>query len=321
MKQRNYALDYMKAFAIYLVVMDHLISMSDGIQNPFRTFIYSLHMPLFFIVSGILASRKLTTYSEIASLLKNKLRLVIPVVVVGIGDVLIMKNSINDFFIWHKFGLWFLWTLFLFFVIYALSQLSLLKNKNTKVEILMLILPAVLCIILRKWQDTEVGGVFNFLNLYNYCFFILGVMIKRFNLIDFVLKEEIQLFAFLLYVAGLSTGLPMLNIPMKACGILFVFGTFTEITSKIDEGDSTLIHKLILKVGHSSLYIYIIHFYFINSIRRLPQELYSIIYSSPSYYLPIYSCVAIFIIFTCILISDLLNTNKYIRMCVFGAKK
>lgn len=170
MKARIASLDYMKAFAIWLVVMDHLISAADGIDNSFRTFIYSLHMPLFFIVSGFLANKKLVDLLEVKKFFLNKSRLLLPVAVFGLGDVILLGNNISGFMGWNKFGMWFLWTLFLFFTIYSISQAILIHNKKTLIEITVLVIPIFFCIIARKWQSTMIGGIFNFLNLYNYTF-------------------------------------------------------------------------------------------------------------------------------------------------------
>lgn len=231
MQKRIASYDYMKAFAIWLVVMDHLISASDSIDNSFRAFIYSLHMPLFFIVSGFLASRKLDNFADIKRSFTSKSRLLIPVIVFGLGDVIILGNNISGFFGWNKFGLWFLWTLFLFFALYSISQVLLVHNRKTSIEIFVLFIPVLFCIVLRLWQDTFVGGIFNFLNLYNYVFFILGVIIARYDLKKFILRDDVQFGLLIAYVIGLATGLPALNIPMKACGILFFYGCFDKITN------------------------------------------------------------------------------------------
>ena len=48
-KRLNY-LDFVKGFAILLVVLGHIYDIS----NPIKIWLYSFHMPLFFIISGIL---------------------------------------------------------------------------------------------------------------------------------------------------------------------------------------------------------------------------------------------------------------------------
>lgn len=227
--KRILSLDYMKALAIFFVVLGHLIDGVDSADNVFRTFIYSLHMPLFFIVSGFLSSKKITSFSEIRIWFGHKLKLLIPFAVFTLGDIIILNGEWKEYLGWHKFGLWFLWTLFLFDTIYALSQCVLLRNRSKWIEICGLLCPVLVCIGLRKFDDTLLGGIFNFMQMYNYAFFILGVMVARYDLHKFVLDERVQFGMLLVYILGLSTGIAALNIPMKVCGILLVYGIFESL--------------------------------------------------------------------------------------------
>lgn len=57
MKERNSALDYAKAIGIALVVLGHVLEYS-GATGAVYKLIYSFHMPLFFVISGIAMSYK-----------------------------------------------------------------------------------------------------------------------------------------------------------------------------------------------------------------------------------------------------------------------
>lgn len=229
MENRILCLDYMKALAIFFVVLGHLIDGVDSETNPFRIFIYSLHMPLFFIVSGFLSSKKITSVGNLGKWYLRKMRLLIPFFVFSVGDVLILGSSWDAFLGWNKYGLWFLWTLFLYDTIYAITQLVLISNKNKKLDLIGLIAPVLVCIALRRYDDTLLGGIFNFMQLYNYAFFILGVIVVRYGLQKYILDERIQFLMLLMYIVGLTTGIAALNIPMKACGILLVYVFFEKI--------------------------------------------------------------------------------------------
>lgn len=325
MENRILCLDYMKALAIFFVVLGHLIDGVDSETNPFRIFIYSLHMPLFFIVSGFLSSKKITSVGDLGKWYLRKMRLLIPFFVFSIGDVLILGSSWNAFLGWNKYGLWFLWTLFLFDTIYAITQLVLISNKNKKLELIVLIAPALVCIALRRYDDTLLGGIFNFMQLYNYSFFILGVIVVRYGLQKFILDERIQFLMLLMYIVGLTTGIAALNIPMKACGILLVYAFFEKIltsrNSSLLQFGGGKINNLILNFGQHTLYIYILHFYLIRGNLSLPVSAHIILFSAPFYYLTIYSVFSIVIMWICVQVADFLNTNKYIRMYVFGSRK
>ena len=322
---RILSLDYMKALAIFFVVLGHLIDGVDSENNPFRVFIYSLHMPLFFIVSGFLSSKKVTSVGDLGKWYLRKMRLLIPFFVFTIGNVLFWGGPWNTFLGWNKFGLWFLWTLFLFDTIYAITQLVLIKNKNKKQELIGMMLPVLVCIALRKYDETLLGGIFNFMQLYNYAFFILGVIVVRYGLQKYIFDERIQILMLLLYIVGLSTGIAALNIPMKVCGILLVYGFFEKLLATRNSGllqfGGGKVNSLILNFGQHTLYIYILHFYLIRGNLSLPVRIHDVLFSAPFYYLTIYSVFSIIIMWICVEVADFLNANKYIRMYVFGGKK
>lgn len=81
------------------------------------------------------------------------------------------------------------------------------------------------------------------------------------------------------------------------------------------------INSLILNFGQHTLYIYILHFYLIRGNLSLPVRIHDVLFSAPFYYLTIYSVFSIIIMWICVEVADFLNTNKYIRMYVFGGKK
>ena len=317
--KRNYALDIMKAFAIYLVLMDHLISCADGIDNAFRAFIYSCHMPLFFFVSGVLAYKKLDKFKDIDAFFIKKCRLIIPVVVFGLGNVIILHQDIGEFLIWHKFGLWFLWTLFIFFSIYCVSQLALVRNKNKVIEVIGLLLPALICVYLRGYKDTA-WGVINCMQLYNYVFFLAGVLVKRYDSKSYVQKNGVQFIILIVYIIGLASGKPYLNIPMKLCAVLFAYAVCLKLTTNWHTDIMKPWQVFLSKVGQSSLYIYILHYYFIGGIRHLPDAIHSMVFSSAFYYLLVYIVVSLFVICACMLIAEVLKTNKIIRILAFGIR-
>lgn len=59
-KQRNPWLDNLKAFAIYLVIVGHVLSncMQNGGGNRVNSIIYFIHIPLFLVISGLLVKDK-----------------------------------------------------------------------------------------------------------------------------------------------------------------------------------------------------------------------------------------------------------------------
>lgn len=87
LKQRINWIDWAKVFAIYLVVLGHLLS-KTGREGYIFNFIYSFHMPFFFFISGYLFNIKENNFR---SFLKGSIRsLLVPYV---------LLNLIGNFFL------------------------------------------------------------------------------------------------------------------------------------------------------------------------------------------------------------------------------
>lgn len=321
MKERNISLDYMKAFAIFLVVLGHLLNIADSKENLIRELIWSVHMPIFFFVSGMLIHRKLESWETIKIFICKKIRLLIPLIVFGGGYTLYCKSTFHDFFFqWEKNGYWFLWVLFEMFLIYSLTNLVLIKNTKTIIEVVILLIPMFGCMILRKYSDTLIGGILNFLNLYNYCFMLIGIFIARYKLYKYVLNDLSLSIFIIIYLLGLFSKIDALNIPMKICGILFLYGTMTHITKRINRDNKKWSRDIILFIGESSLYIYVLHYFVFFGITKVPEPFYRIIFSTVAYYLPLYSLISLFIIAACLIAATVINQNKYLKLFLFGCK-
>lgn len=106
MKQRNETYDLMKGIALILMMLCHLVY-TDG---PVRQFIYSFHMPLFFILAGVFAKNiedipSLRDYTR-----KNARRLLLPYVATMLmlcawGAIQAVAKHNISFFLRHLFSM------------------------------------------------------------------------------------------------------------------------------------------------------------------------------------------------------------------------
>ena len=94
----------------------------------------------------------------------------------------------------------------------------------------------------------------------------------------------------------------------------------TSQNSRSRTGWGGKFNKLILCFGRRTLYIYILHFYFIHGKLQLPAYVHDLLFSSPFYYLSIYSIFSFLIMIACVVLADLLDANKYIRKYIFGRR-
>ena len=128
-------LDYTKGFGILLVILGHIYDAS----NPIKIWLYSFHMPLFFIISGFFANKNI----EFKVLFKKKFKsLIIPYISFGIITIVLMiiTNGLSGklkeyvyFFITGvgRDALWFLPCLFIIEIIFSIIN----KIKNNKYRI------------------------------------------------------------------------------------------------------------------------------------------------------------------------------------------
>lgn len=131
-------LDYVKGFGILLVVLGHIYDAS----NPIKIWLYSFHMPLFFIISGFFAKN-----IEFKVLFKKKFKsLIIPYISFGIitmGLMIVTNSGLSGEFKEYVYffitgvgrdALWFLTCLFLIEIIFHI--VSKIKNYSYKIFVI-----------------------------------------------------------------------------------------------------------------------------------------------------------------------------------------
>ena len=129
-KERNLTIDYLKAFAIVLVVLGHSLQYglgqpNDGIfDNWLMKFIYSFHMPLFMMISGYLFGFSVKKHSFNDNLLGKLKSLLVPIAFwsIPVTFIDIIKYSPERLNPWDFFKtylnefigqFWFLWSVLL----------------------------------------------------------------------------------------------------------------------------------------------------------------------------------------------------------------
>jgi len=156
-KRLNY-LDMVKGVGIFFVALGHV----EYISTPLRVWISSFHMPLFFIVSGLLMAIKNEPAAELNSSIEKKFRgIIIPYIwfsisyfIIDIFNLYIIKNIDSRTFIIDTIAsvtfygmsvLWFLPALFLA----SIGFLFLKKHFSDKIVPLLLIIIAMLCYLIQ----------------------------------------------------------------------------------------------------------------------------------------------------------------------------
>ena len=183
-KQRNPWLDYLKSFAIYLVIVGHVLSncMQNGGANRVYGVIYFIHIPLFLVISGLLVKDKPIDKDFWLGLLK---RFVIPYTVwtvilttfyQGFGHLLHDGFWVNLEVYFCNWCHSFLWFIKAYLVTYILWQIL---QKLTPLYRLMAgtVLLAVINLCVQSSSPlAEIAS----LSLYSYTLFGAGACIKKY---------------------------------------------------------------------------------------------------------------------------------------------
>lgn len=185
---RNNTIDYLKAFAMMLVIIGHCVQCGSGaeylekqlfFEDHLFKVIYSFHMSLFMLLSGYLFRASVKRYS-FAGLIKNKLKsLLLPIMLWSLvpyvysvikpaiisGNINVKALSLTYIDVAYS-GFWFLWATLICTVIMAVNSKVFKDNP---------ILPIVIIIASLFVSDA------NNLNLYKYMFpyFVIGYYWKR----------------------------------------------------------------------------------------------------------------------------------------------
>ncbi len=186
---RDYGIDWLKAFAIVLVLVGHAIQYSlgpDFDSNIVFRGIYSFHMPLFIFISGYLISPG----KKVGFLWKQFKLLMIPFLVwmvlysfyyrrfdLQIGHWTILPGYYLDIFKSPgRGGLWFLWTLYLIDVVYFFLRQSRYFY----------LLSIALVVLLQVGASFDPGFTWYGLRFvaFYYSFFLLGCWMRQYRFAD-----------------------------------------------------------------------------------------------------------------------------------------
>lgn len=205
-KERNLTLDYLKAFAIILVVLGHCIQ--DGLGRPnnevFDDFlmrlIYCFHVPLFMMISGYLFGFSVKNHSFKDNLLGKLKSLLVPVAIWAIPvtfiDVIIysperlnpwdfFKSYINEFI--GQF--WFLWAVLL------CSFIVLIVNRFFKDSIIVYLLTFGLTFVIPNIIIVD--------ELYRFMFplFVIAYFINKYNIIKNLSTKRVYIITLISLIA------------------------------------------------------------------------------------------------------------------------
>ena len=327
-------IDYVKAFAIFLVVMGHAIQQLWGstvdCDNILYRFIYSFHMPLFFFLSGFCAYRvgwsKKTVSKEIR---KKAVALLLPYLIWGlIRSILSNENIVDGVFLKIHGGLWFLLCLFeIFLCFYILEKFASVLNKDVKMwkDILIYVGVAACLIIIYKCilYDTTFSLIVDFDMLaLHFKYFIFGYLLHKYSQLEslfispVVISVSFILFWIILFLEY-NPYCPIINFftltIAASTAILVIYSYFKSINLYQS------VKPAFLYIGKYTLDIYILHMFFFTGLKELKGYI-GFLADNLIVVLILSVLLSVINVIICVLFSSIISKNRYLSLILLGKR-
>ena len=264
-------------------------------------------MPVFFIVSGMLVGYKKITLLYVM----KKMKFLIPLYVLGFFYNYYSTGLINfDWFFLAGTGkYWFFMAMVHCFIIYGITFFLLSMCKHKRAEIFVIIFSVVFALSVKSLHVYG-GGYSSIIGLKmisNYLYFVTGVCLIRYKILEKLHNPIISILFLVIYVGIEISGLDLLNPLRKLSSGLFILSVFLYYKRNL------LNNKIVSEVGKQTMAIYGFHYFFIFGL-QLPD----CIINTACLYVPTSIIIAIFVIALCILLSKIINSNKYLKFIILG---
>ena len=321
-------IDIVKGFAIFLAVLGHsfpdaekgwYIIGQDSFAHFVMEWIYSFHMPVFFMFAGFLFIPRTGRFDIKTNLLKRFKRLMVPylffslIYILGktIGSSVANHPLSPNYFVDMLFGkspaggCWFLWVLFVMSVVCVLA-----KKLGTYWLFVMSILMYILYYIDKSWMIGKIDLVF-----YDFIWFALGgVLAKHYVPTKKILdRAYIGILAFLLLTClQFCNCFWLTNVLGVLSGIIMLYCFSTRIA----EQKKGLFRSVMKGLGKYCMDIYIISMLVVIPLRILYTYFHLYVY------IPYYVWVGVVTFLGCvipILVSKhFVRKRKWLNLLVLG---
>lgn len=339
MDKRNHRIGYidaMRGLAMYLVVIGHVYVKSFNCESIYYNMLcWQIEIPLFFFVSGFLASTMLD--KPIRQLFADKsLRLVLPALLfLGIYDAVFDLNYCDSLFRNMKDGYWFTLSLFEYIIIFVISDkiLRLLKISSGVSLLTHALLALFICYIGAYFRVHHTNQIVNLLilpELINYPFYIMGYVIfhKRNEIIqDMKSNSFLGLILISLYIVG---EIILVKFTFDSLGLLSTLCYTALITSAVfiiwycfDNCGKQFFDqksvKFISLIGRRSLDVYFIHYFLLPINLKFIGSFFKTINASFIEFI-IAVVIAFFLVITSLLIGSAIRKFPSVSQLLLGTK-
>ncbi|MBR6101904.1 MAG: acyltransferase [Ruminococcus sp.] len=291
-RRREYWIDTCKGLAIIFVVMGHVVTsfhnsslLKDAVAfNYFGNLIYSFHMPLFFMISGLLFNMS-NVRNTGQAIKKRVISYGIPYVVFSVLIVVsksVFSSIVNSSFSWKDLVGIVLYPLTFFWFLYALLIISVVqiiigrfeRRHNQKIIITLVLVCGLVVKVATEYLPTQITAVdIKNLGLMDACKYYIWFVIGQYVLplmiwqIKIITAKKMFLPAVIIVTIlyGIIVGfLQYYQIDYLAISIVMSFGGSVIVISFSIFIDS---NRLFVFVGKYTMPIYLFHGFVISAVR------------------------------------------------------
>jgi fucose 4-O-acetylase-like acetyltransferase len=307
--KRDTYLDYAKGFAIFLIVIYHIYrSANRDNGSVIHDICHVTQLPIFFYVSGLLYARSVRGGQNFR-LVNKSIRLLLPFfsfyLIWGLIDTQNFLTFPKEEF---KLGYWFVLVLFEIMLLYS-SLCRISCNPYSPLpHVLFYLLLTLYEVFVPKGNYVNMFFSINLLWHY-YPFFLMGIYSDK---IKFLMnKKYIIVYLTIFGIAFYYYFAQSKQVIASVCNVSSLLLLMTIFQHQVCPGK-----RIVTIMGRCSMQIYLLHFLVLKIIRPYIQVIENrwmeFIY---------FTLIAFAIIVFTVLISGLLEKNKWVALFLFGIKK
>lgn len=329
MKRLAY-IDNLKGLAMILVVMGHIIIFCGlNYDNEYMKNIVMIEMPLFLFLNGLVV-KKLPILDNVNYLIRKFLQLIIPLLSWGILITLFLHETYTHFWLHYwKYGYWYLLTLFEFYIIYWIIgiifsfieyRISSTILRNCCLILIFVIGYFTVQLGIRFLPEKALSIMSYFQVVDYYPYFFLGVAIKQFNWVKYLMNNVSAVMTILLisvptvYCFWIKMDNALTEWAIRTLCIMLLY-MIAQIFFNRSDGH---ICRILNSIGKHTLAIYMIQFYLFSTLNF--YNLYHMLDQSGNgvILLAVDLVVSILMCYFCILVERLLRTSPILSFLFLG---
>lgn len=314
-------IDNAKGIGIFSVLLSHTgLAIFHQPENIINHFIPWFYMPLFFMAAGYVAYKPISQIVSLRSLFVAKnFCLLIPFFVFGIIYTVLLDYSKNGILTENPLtslltsgrnnGYWFLLFLFVFRYITLLGRFFLQKKVIKRISGLFFLFIVFFCLF--YFQHTYIY----------YVFYLIGMYFrKNSKIFGYLQLNDTIIGCVFLFVVAVAFAREMYDLPLGFAASLFMMLLFTPcVFISISKTESGGVIRFFNYVGHRSLEIYVIHYFFLMQLNVTGY--FDFIHLND---LPF--VLQLFLFFTCaflillptLLCEKIINSNRFLQKILLG---